>query len=379
MNGTSDADIAAMSIAHVREIASQRFKDEAQDAARRYAAGLRPRPYAPSQVDFRREGRIEIARVYRRLGECHTEQSARALGALKAASAIYDREFGPGIVSVETQICDLPREYGCVERQLAIVATFPTAQAQQLPDDAAAHEKAQDTPPQRTLVIIGCGAQKRDYKCAASKLYTGGLFVAALSYARSIARDEDIRILSAKHGLLELDTPVEPYNTTWHMGPCISHRELTEQIPDEWKNAHFVLLCGQDYRLAIGYAHYYRFHEAMNTSIPLSGLGIGQQKKWLMEHTPKTQSALVPEEAPMILRKNAPVLDAANIDHIENCNQEERCLRCLELLEWYSGCESCGRAGHKHELDYDDQTGHYTCKRCQDEQKAPTPLLASVA
>jgi hypothetical protein len=62
------------------------------------------------------------------------------------------------------------------------------------------------------LVIVGCGAAKRDHAAFAAELYTGPYFRSCLAYARTQAPEDRIRILSAKHCLVRLDTVLEPYN-----------------------------------------------------------------------------------------------------------------------------------------------------------------------
>jgi hypothetical protein len=63
----------------------------------------------------------------------------------------------------------------------------------------------------RDLIIIPCGAAKLDHAAPAAELYTGSMFKDALRTARTIAADEDIRIMSAMHGLVRLDHVIEPY------------------------------------------------------------------------------------------------------------------------------------------------------------------------
>ena len=53
-----------------------------------------------------------------------------------------------------------------------------------------------------TAVIIGCSEAKADTECAAAEMYRSSLFTLALKAARALVPDEDIRILSACHGLL---------------------------------------------------------------------------------------------------------------------------------------------------------------------------------
>lgn len=64
----------------------------------------------------------------------------------------------------------------------------------------------------RTLCLLSCGKSKLPHAAKARDLYTGCLFRDALAYATHPGRFDDVRILSAKHGLLTLDQVVEPYD-----------------------------------------------------------------------------------------------------------------------------------------------------------------------
>lgn len=62
------------------------------------------------------------------------------------------------------------------------------------------------------VVIIGCGATKRAVRAPAAELYVGSLFVSARRAAQALAPSSRILILSALHGLLRFDQPVDPYD-----------------------------------------------------------------------------------------------------------------------------------------------------------------------
>jgi hypothetical protein len=64
----------------------------------------------------------------------------------------------------------------------------------------------------RTLVIVGCGAAKRDEAAPAKDLYTSTYFEKKREYAEAIG--DDWRILSAEHGLLDPYEVIEPYETS---------------------------------------------------------------------------------------------------------------------------------------------------------------------
>jgi hypothetical protein len=70
-----------------------------------------------------------------------------------------------------------------------------------------------------TLFVIPCGAAKLSRPSPARSLYTGAMFRYCLAVveeevelARAVGSRAWVRILSARHGLLDLDTHVEPYD-----------------------------------------------------------------------------------------------------------------------------------------------------------------------
>jgi hypothetical protein len=67
---------------------------------------------------------------------------------------------------------------------------------------------------QATVVLVPCTKCKRDYPARAEWLYKGRIFEYSLAYARTIAPDSLIRVLSAQHGLVPLDRVIAPYDST---------------------------------------------------------------------------------------------------------------------------------------------------------------------
>lgn len=63
-------------------------------------------------------------------------------------------------------------------------------------------------------VFISCGKIKAKQPCMAKDMYQGINFQRYLFWARLLADDEHIFILSAKYGLLRLMDKIEPYNYT---------------------------------------------------------------------------------------------------------------------------------------------------------------------
>lgn len=61
-------------------------------------------------------------------------------------------------------------------------------------------------------VILPCGRRKGPRPAPAWRLYQGAYFKAALAWAQSVTRRADTYILSAKYGLVTVDTVLAPYD-----------------------------------------------------------------------------------------------------------------------------------------------------------------------
>ncbi len=65
---------------------------------------------------------------------------------------------------------------------------------------------------EKILIVTSCSAKKRNYKTKAIDLYQGHLFKKIKKFAR--VNNFDLKILSAKYGLLNPNSIIEPYNFT---------------------------------------------------------------------------------------------------------------------------------------------------------------------
>lgn len=132
----------------------------------------------------------------------------------------------------------------------------------------------------KKIISIACGAKKQTHRGKACALYTGALFAKSLQYAKSLAPDEDIYILSAKHHVLTLDTAVEPYNKTLNVMKKQDRLAWAEKVLQQLRKRAgldkdtFTFLAGAKYRefLVPRIAHH---------RIPLAGLPIGKQLRHL--------------------------------------------------------------------------------------------------
>lgn len=79
------------------------------------------------------------------------------------------------------------------------------------------------------IILISCGARKRDGIHLAKNLYIGPYFKAAYSWAATIVPDEQIFVLSALYGLVPVGTPIASYDLTLGESGCVSSSRLREQ------------------------------------------------------------------------------------------------------------------------------------------------------
>ncbi len=133
------------------------------------------------------------------------------------------------------------------------------------------------------IVLISCASKKASSRSKAADLYLSALFKKNLSYARSLRPDE-IFILSAKHGLLGLDKIVYPYNLSLNTMSSEEIQKWAGKVINQLKKVsdlekdEFIFLAGENYRK-------YLVPSLKNYKIPLKGLGIGKQLRWLGKKT----------------------------------------------------------------------------------------------
>ena len=107
--------------------------------------------------------------------------------------------------------------------------------------------------PAAPLVIVPCGAAKATFPRPAGQLYTGGYHRLTQRAAHTLTTSDNIRIVSALHGLLPLDHVIAPYNLRLGEHGSITADHLEEQADEQGLLGHpnVVILAGRDYtRLA---------------------------------------------------------------------------------------------------------------------------------
>ena len=150
--------------------------------------------------------------------------------------------------------------------------------------DAPASESA--ALPTSALCLVSCAAQKLSHAAPAKDLYRSNWFRKARRFVE--ARGWPWLILSAKHGLLEQEQVVAPYNKTLNTMRVAERRDWAEGCLDAL-GPHLagvesvVFLAGKTYRECLAPALRARGIEAR---VPMAGLRQGEQLAWLRDHTP---------------------------------------------------------------------------------------------
>jgi len=119
------------------------------------------------------------------------------------------------------------------------------------------------TPPQDStagerIALVGCGSAKRDEPHPAKHLYSSGYFTLKRRYAEQYC--DDWQILSAKHGLVDPDREIAPYDASltsgadsyigdeaveqWASDTAAELRSYLETFPSP---STIVVLAGEDY------------------------------------------------------------------------------------------------------------------------------------
>ena len=140
----------------------------------------------------------------------------------------------------------------------------------------------------KTIYLVACVAQKAEKPRQAEDLYLSDWFRKARSYVRGrMSLQDSWYILSAKYYLLEPSRVISPYNETLNTmskperlrwAACV----LSQLLPITDASDSIIMLAGTRYREALEPALRAR---GCTVEVPMAGLGIGEQKAWLLGHT----------------------------------------------------------------------------------------------
>jgi hypothetical protein len=132
------------------------------------------------------------------------------------------------------------------------------------------------------IVLISCVSKKLPHRAKAKDLYISDLFVKSLAYAHTLHPDR-VFVLSAKYGLVNIEEELDPYEQTLNSMPTAEIRQWAETVAEQMRlngidfdNDEAVFLAGEKYRRYL--LPYFR-----KASVPMEGLRIGEQLRWLNE------------------------------------------------------------------------------------------------
>lgn len=131
----------------------------------------------------------------------------------------------------------------------------------------------------KKIVLISCVSKKLAQKAKAMDLYISPLFKLNMKYARRLSPDV-ICILSAKYGLIDPDTEIDPYDVTLNKMSSEQQKAWAQSVVEQLnkrfdlKEDHFIFLAGQNYRK-------YLIPHMASYKIPLERLRIGEQLGFL--------------------------------------------------------------------------------------------------
>lgn len=119
-----------------------------------------------------------------------------------------------------------PAERAVLEAFAARLDALPT-------DDQLVESFDADDEPAHTLLVVPCSKTKLEHATVARELYRGTLTRMGLTAAAVIERGHlnvSTAILSALHGITDLDAVVAPYDVTWGDTRAISATEIAAQL-----------------------------------------------------------------------------------------------------------------------------------------------------
>ncbi|MBA7517037.1 hypothetical protein ES705_09087 [subsurface metagenome] len=139
----------------------------------------------------------------------------------------------------------------------------------------------------KKIILISCASKKLAFKSKAEDLYISTLFRLSFTYAKKL-KPNNIFILSAKYGLLNLDDEIATYNETLNDKSTSDVKIWAEKVVSKLgkianlQNDIFIFFAGKKYReYILPQIRYYK--------IPLKGLRIGEQLKFLKNKLEQTE------------------------------------------------------------------------------------------
>jgi hypothetical protein len=151
--------------------------------------------------------------------------------------------------------------------------------------------------------LVACCATKLDRPARAADLYRSDWFTKARAYIE--ATGTRWFILSAAHGLVRPGQRLDPYDVALAAMTSAQRLAWTERVIVQLRRSIDPRHCGQLVFLAgLNYREHLMAFAGARARVPMAGLGIGEQKAWLIRESAALQSC-------------ADLSDAAVTDHVD--------------------------------------------------------------
>ena len=136
-----------------------------------------------------------------------------------------------------------------------------------------------DGPAFLTVGLVSCSKSKRAGAGRARDVYSSWVFRKSVEYVEREC--DEWAVLSAKHGLLDPEEVIEPYDESLSRAPKAVRDEWNARVRGQietryaGRRVRFILLAGNAYAGCL---------EGLNSEDPLRGLGTGFRRRWLATH-----------------------------------------------------------------------------------------------
>lgn len=175
--------------------------------------------------------------IYTAATESHTcaiHHDRKAHGAHTAGSWFLTLRVAGGALGVRSRhrTLTIARRYAASVLAATTGPTHADLLAAAALVDAGWGHQAGDRLQGQPIVVIACGAAKLTHAAPAAELYTSGHFILMLRAAHRLADSQGGRVLvlSALHGLVELDTVLAPYDVKMGAAGCVTPDVLAGQL-----------------------------------------------------------------------------------------------------------------------------------------------------
>lgn len=129
--------------------------------------------------------------------------------------------------------------------------------------------------------LVSCSKSKLTHPAPARELYSPSfVFDRSVRYVEKHC--DEWLVLSAKHGLVDPDAVLEPYDETLSGAPKARRDEWAAEVREalqaryEGRKVKFILMAGRAYSGAV---------EGLDAEEPLKGMGTGFRRQWLAANT----------------------------------------------------------------------------------------------